>query len=148
MKTAIQRTLLLCLAAALMGCASFTETAKSVWGTSITPLELARTDALRKTYTCDLKECYEAALSLARNEESLEPQTQKLFDVFLKDSRRRHIVVMGIQGNVDTTEVGIFFDDLGQDTVRIEISSLSTSAKKKVARAVFEEFDQRFPFAR
>jgi hypothetical protein len=116
-----------------------------MWGTSTTALELARSDALRKTYTCDLKECYEAALSLARNEESLEPQTEKFFDVFLKDPRQRHIVVMGIQGSVDTTEVGIFFDDLGEGAVRLEISSLSASAKKKAARAVFEEFDQRFP---
>ena len=51
---------------------------------------------------------------------------------------------MGIAGNVDTTEVGIFFDDMGQGTVRVEISSLSSTAKRKVAKAVFAELEKHF----
>lgn len=144
MQTVIRQIVVVCFFILLGGCAPLQETAKSLWGTSTTALELARADALRKTYLCDLKECYEAALSLGRNEGSLKPQAEKFFDVFLKDPRRRHMVVMGIQGNVDTTEVGLFFEDLGGGVVRLEVSSLSASAKKKVARAVFEEFDRRF----
>lgn len=69
----------------------------------------------------------------------------KFFDVFLKDSRQKHIVVIGIAGNVDTTEVGIFFDEAGPSTIKIEISSLSSTAKRRVAQAVFEALDKRFP---
>lgn len=133
------------VAVSLIGCSQVTETGKSVWGSSTAALEQARVNALRRTYVCTMDECFDVVLSLANNEEALKPETEKFFDVFLKDRRKAHIVVMGIAGNVDTTEVGIFFDDMGQDTTRIEISSLSSSAKTKVARAIFEELDLRFP---
>ena len=68
----------------------------------------------------------------------------KFFDVFLKDPRQRHIVVIGIQGNVDTTEVGIFFEEAGPSAIKIEISSLSSTAKRRVANAVFSVLDKRF----
>ena len=68
----------------------------------------------------------------------------KFFDVFLRDSRQKHIVVIGIAGNVDTTEVGIFFEEAGPSAVKIEISSLSSTAQKRVAQAVFEALDKRF----
>ncbi|MBI5149530.1 MAG: hypothetical protein HZA28_02000 [Candidatus Omnitrophica bacterium] len=69
---------------------------------------------------------------------------EKFFDVFLKDPRQKHIVVIGIVGNVDTTEVGIFFDEVKPSTIRVEISSLSGTAKRRVAKAVFEALDKRF----
>ncbi|MBI5415562.1 MAG: hypothetical protein HZA29_01985, partial [Candidatus Omnitrophica bacterium] len=47
-------------------------------------------------------------------------------------------------GNVDTTEVGIFFDEVSPSTVRVEISSLSSTAKRRVAAAVFNALDKRF----
>ena len=68
----------------------------------------------------------------------------KFFDVFLKDPRQKHIVVIAITGNVDTTEVGIFFDETAPATIKIEISSLSSTAKRRVAKAVFEALDKRF----
>ncbi len=153
------------------GCAQVTETAKTVWGSSTADLERARTDGLRKTYTCSFTECYEAVLGLARTEEEIEAKTKydeaaaagkepeagqelvpepdpvadaKSFDVFLKDPRQKHIVVIAITGNVDTTEVGIFFDEAGPSQIKIEISSLSSTAKRRVAQAVFEALDKRF----
>lgn len=68
----------------------------------------------------------------------------KFFDVFLKDPRQKHIVVIGIAGNVDTTEVGIFFDEVNPSTIKVEISSLSSTAKRRVANAVFNALDKRF----
>lgn len=68
----------------------------------------------------------------------------QFFNVFLKDRRQGHIVVMGIAGNVNTTEVGIFFEKEEPGLTRIEISSLSTSAKTKAAAWVFEELEKRF----
>ncbi len=68
----------------------------------------------------------------------------KFFDVFLKDLHQKHIVVIGISGNVDTTEVGIFFEEAGSSSVKIDISSLSSTAKRRVAKVVFEALDKRF----
>ena len=42
------------------------------------------------------------------------------------------------------TEVGIFFEEAGPSAVKIEISSLSSTAQKRVAQAVFEALDKRF----
>src|SRR3989344_1526331 len=68
----------------------------------------------------------------------------KFFDVFLKDSRQKHIVAIGIAGNVGTTEVGIFFEEAGPSAIKIEISSLSSTAKRRAAQVVFEALDKRF----
>ncbi|HBO96683.1 MAG TPA: hypothetical protein DE315_06595 [Candidatus Omnitrophica bacterium] len=68
----------------------------------------------------------------------------KFFDIFLKDPHQKHIVVIGVSGNVDTTEVGIFLEEAGPSAVKVEISSLSSTAKRRVAQAVFEALDKRF----
>ena len=51
---------------------------------------------------------------------------------------------MGIAGNVETTEVGIFFSQPSLTTVKLEVSSLSSSAKRLVAQVIFDELDLRF----
>jgi len=66
------------------------------------------------------------------------------FYVFINDRAKRHIVVMGIDGNVDTTEAGIFFSQPTLTTIKLEISSLSSNAKRKVADIVFNELASRF----
>ncbi len=146
------------------GCAQLTETAKKILGTSTQALERARRHGEHKTYPCSLSQCFEAVLSLERNQQkSPEPATTatssiptlsgtpqvpiqqgKFFDVFLKDPHYRYIVVIGIVGNVDTTEVGIFFDGISPSSSKIEIASLSNTAKRKVAKAVFDELDKHF----
>ena len=40
---------------------------------------------------------------------TIDANTDGYFDIFIKDRAKRHIVVMGIYGNIETTEVGIFF---------------------------------------
>ncbi len=69
---------------------------------------------------------------------------EKFFDIFLKDPRQKRVVVIGVTGNVDTTEVGIFFHEVSPSTIKVEISSLSDTAKRRVAQAVFEALDKRF----
>lgn len=144
MKTVYPSLVLAGLLVFLTGCAQVTEISKTIWGTSTRALEHARTDALRKTYQCPLKECFDAVLTLDRSKKYGTPQTKPFFNVFVKDPNQRHLIVMGILGNVNTTEVGIFFDRVGEGTVRLEISSLSSSAKRRVADAVFDELDKRF----
>lgn len=135
--------LLLCgvlLVAAIGGC----ETAKRFMGTSIAHLETAREEAMTMSFDCPFADCFDSVLTLSRNEymdDSL--SGEEPFETFQKDRVRGYIVVMGIAGNIDTTEVGIFFIEL-PNGVRIEISSLSTAAKEKVAKAIFRELSLKF----
>lgn len=138
------------------------ETAKFIWGSSTKRLEDAKVNAIKATYHCSFKDCYDSVLTLARsepvyikkyNEEGEEiddegevkvPDKEGFFDVFIDDRVKKHIVVMGIKGNVDTTEVGIFFSQPNLTTVKLEVSSLSSNAKRKVAEIVFKELDLHF----
>ena len=126
------------------GCSPVAETIRTVWGSSTRALEDARESAIKKTYRCPYDDCFDVVLSLARNEPVLTSTNPKFFDVFIKDRIKSHIVVMGIKGNVDTTEVGIFLMEDQKDVITFEVSSLSTTAKEKVAKAVFEELDRHF----
>jgi hypothetical protein len=128
----------------LAGCSYVADFPKTVWGSSTRALESARDEAVKKEYVCSLDDCFAAVLTLNRRDESTIPLTEKFFDVFIKNRIKRHLVVMRIKGNVNTTEVGIFFVRPTRTTVRIEISSLSSSAKEKVSNAVFQELDLRF----
>jgi len=141
------------------------ETAKFIWGSSTKNLENARVDAINKTYQCSFNDCYDSVLILARsepvyikryNEEGEEiddegnlkvPDPEGYFDVFIDNRAKKHIVVMGIKGNVETTEVGIFFSQPSLTTVKLEVSSLSSNAKRKVAEAIFDELDLHFSAA-
>jgi len=141
------------------------ESAKFILGSSTKRLEDARIDAINKTYRCSFKDCYDSVLILARsepvyvkryNEEGEEiddegnlkvPDPEGFFDVFIDNRKKKHIVVMGIKGNVGTTEVGIFFSQPSLTTVKLEISSLSSNAKRKVADAVFNKLDLSFSAA-
>ena len=192
-----------CLMFLLTGCSqvkkiplAFIETEKVIWGSSTRALEEARADGLKQDYPCSLQDCFEAVLSLARNEPKLEPlylgppkhssphreQTvtfvnmnsseetkeepkeglkeeelapeamssagaKKIFDVFLKSRKKGCLVVLGLSGQIETTEVGIFFSKplKSKDSqITVEVTSLSQRAKEKVAEAVFDELDYRF----
>ena len=110
------------------GCARVSETAKIVWGSSTRALEEARTDAKTKTYSCTFSQCFDQVLKIA---------TEEKYTVFIQDRVHGRVVVMGVRGNLNTTEVGIFFDELDESRVKIDVTSLSTTAKIKVAEALF-----------
>lgn len=126
------------------GCAQLQEVSKTIWGSSTRALDNARETAIFKEYNCTVSECFDVALSLGSKDESLETQAVKSYTILLKDLRKDVIVVIGVPGSVDTTEVGIFFVKLQSNSTRIEISSLSSYAKQKVAEALFKELDANF----
>ena len=116
------------LALAGGGCARVSETARVVWGSSTRALEEARADAISKTYQCSYEDCYKEALKIVKLEK---------LEVFIADRVKGHMVVMGIKGAVNTTEVGIFFSPVDENKLKVEITSLSTNAKKKMAAILF-----------
>lgn len=151
----------------LIGCSHIAEPFKVIWGSSTRALEEARVDGISQSFTCTFDECFDAVLKLGRSVPladlgypesaasaqsmpsfSLEEDTRLIddgvFDVFIKDRIKGHIIVMGVRGNVNSTEVGIFFTRPEKGTIKIDISSLSDTAKRKVAGAVFKALDQQF----
>jgi hypothetical protein len=128
------RYCLLLLLLICVGCSPI-EFGKTIWGSSTRALENARADAIKKTYDFGYWESMRAALKAIEKQGYL---------IFKKDEIRGYIVVMHVKGNVNTTEVGIFFEELSESQVRIEISSLSTSAKRTVAKNLFHNMDITF----
>ena len=122
----------------LSGCAVVhggVELAKTIWGSSTRALEEARPQAIVKTYDKNYWDVVGAA-------EEFSVKTG--YVIFKKDEVKGYMVLMGIKGSVNTTEVGVFFVELNDSATRIEISSLSTNAKRIVAKALFHGLDVSF----
>ena len=136
--------IILVIAFCFTGCGSLSETCKTIWGSSTRKLEEARVDAITKTYKCSYDDCFDVILTLDRNNKNNLPINKKCFEIFLKDRVKGCIVVMGIKGNIKTTEVGIFLSDKRDGFIKLEISSLSSTAKEKVAEWVFKELGSHF----
>ncbi len=113
------------------------EVAKTIWGSSTRALENARDRAETKTYNKSYWDCVRSAIAVVK---------KRKWVIFKKDEIRGYMVVMGVKGNVNTTEIGIFFDELSDNQTRIEVTSLSTSAKRKVAKFLFHGMDIAFGF--
>lgn len=135
----------------LVGCQTVYEPVKMIWGSSTYRLEKERVNAIRETFNCSLAECFEAVLDLTEtkivkpaNDEDQEEVVAKYFDLFLKKPEKSMMVVMNVPGNIDTTEVGIFFSRVQQKTTSVEISSLSSSAKRTVSEIIFKVLRERF----
>ena len=60
------------------------------------------------------------------------------------EEARGYLVLMGIKGSVNTTEVGVFFVEVNDTQTRVEIASLSTNAKRLVAKSLFHGLDVSF----
>ena len=143
------------------GCALVEETTKTLWGSSTRALEDARVDAANASFTCSYDECFDAVVKLANTVKdrdtykyndlsSSEPlkteetSTGQTYDIFIQDRVKGLVVVVGLKGNVNTTEVGIFFSRIKPQETKIEISSLSSSAKAKVVKMVFAEMGRLY----
>ena len=70
-------------------------------------------------------------------------EDEGFFDIFIQDRIKGMIIVYGIEGNVNTTEVGIFFSSISSKTTKIEVTSLSSSAKEKIAEYVFNYLNKK-----
>ena len=121
----------------LCGCASLKEFSKTIWGSTTRVLEDARNNAITKTYDKGYWDCYRAAWDIVK----------KKYVLFQKDEVRGFMVVMGIPGAVNTTEVGVFFVELNDHQTRMELSSLSTHAKRLLAKGLFHNMDIAFGLA-
>lgn len=136
---------ILCCLFVCFGCSQVTEVSRTVWGTSTRALNDARIDASVASYECVYDDCFNAVLDLTKARVVNDQLNDKIFELFQKNYVKGFIVVLGIEGNVDTTEVGIFFSRIKQNVTKIEVSSLSVTAKEKVADAIGAHLEQFFP---
>lgn len=139
------------------------EISKTIWGSSTRALENARKEAVTKDYPCSIDACFDAVTRLTQGdkqkdfknqfqeegeepeeEEEAAPENPRIFTPFIIDERRKLIVLMGVPGNIDTTEVGVFFTGLDSQNTKVEISSLSSSAKANAADIIFDALTKEF----
>jgi len=113
------------------------EIGKTVWGSSTRALEEARDKAITKTYDKPYWDCVRSTIAVVG---------KRKWVIFKKDEIKGYMVVMGVKGCVDTTEIGIFFDELSDTQTRVEVTSLSTNAKRKVSKALFHGLDIAFAY--
>jgi len=113
------------------------EVGKTLWGSSTRALEQARDKAVTRTYDKSYWDCLRSAIDVVK---------KKKWVIFKKDEIHGYVIVMGVKGCVNTTEIGIFFDELSDNQTKIEVSSLSTNAKRKVAKALFHGLDIAFGY--
>ena len=169
MKIAYQKWFLL-LVLLFSGCTAIQESAKVVWGSSTRALEKVRPDALRLTVQATPKQCFDAVVAMvdrtakdqearalltkeekdpaatvtSQPSESMELEPISTLNVFIKDPRRNILVLMGIPGSINTTEVGVFFSPAEEGATLVEVASLSKRAKAKAAEMLFTELQKSF----
>ena len=134
----LQRIIWIGLTFGIAGCAGLMDVPKTILGSTTRVLEEARINAITKTYEKGYWDCFKAALSVVE---------KKKYVLFQKDEVRGFMVIMGIPGSVDTTEVGVFFVELNDHQTRIELSSLSTNAKRVLSKHLFHGIDVVFGLA-
>ncbi|MBF0331870.1 MAG: hypothetical protein HQL17_08020 [Candidatus Omnitrophica bacterium] len=118
------------------GCASLTDIPKKMGGTSRRTLEEAKQNSIYQVYSCDITACFDAVIEIA---------TKANYNIFMKDRVRSFISLMNVPGVVDTTEVGVFLTEISNGkSVRVELSSRSSPAKKTAAKLLFSELSERF----
>lgn len=117
----------------LGGCAQTAEFSRTIWGSSTRALEKARVNALVRNYNQPVSRCYD---------EVIKASEESKFHVFIDNKPKATIVLMGITGAVNTTEVGVFFSELADGQTKVYISSLSSNAKRIVADKIFAHLDE------
>ena len=131
------------LLAIVLGCGGVQECAKTLWGSSTRALEAARADGIRRYARCSYRECFQSVQSFIAREAKTPSQPEGLV-MFAESQARRYIVVMGIPGSIDTTEVGIFFEPVDEDWTIIDISSLSSSAAAMLSEMLLPALEQDY----
>ena len=117
----------------LSGCAHVSETAKKVWGSSISHLEAAKASGQKDVFACSPEACFKIA------EEAL---SKIKVLVYLKDKDKRYLAAMNFKGYVDTTEAGVFFTKLSDGKTQVEVASMSPKLAREVAGYVFSGIKQ------
>jgi len=125
----------------ICGCAWTVDLPRAFWGSSVRVLSDYRSEAETQSFSCSRAECFDAVLAMTGPYDSAEMDEEGLI-LFAKDPKKRYMVVMSVPEAVNTTEVGIFFDETSNGVTQVDISSLSSRAKATVAGMVFPVLEE------
>lgn len=128
------------------------EAVKKVAGTSTSTLQERRAEGLSQTFYCTYQDCYNAIMALGRRKDSVKPWIHDespdpgVFTIFMSDlyANPPYIILMGVEGSVDTTEVGVFLERMTEDTIRVDVASLASGAKRTAAQIIFKHLENNF----
>ncbi len=128
----VTRYLLLMLFLTLFagGCANLSYDAGAFAGLGIKDLEKARAKGAEKVFRISYDAAFDRMMGVIKSNGLTAYQSNR---------EKRYIVVMGFPRQTDTTRVGVFFDDLGDGTTRVTLSSLSRSCLIKAESMFFGE---------
>ncbi|MEW5894676.1 MAG: hypothetical protein AB1650_02795 [Candidatus Omnitrophota bacterium] len=109
---------------------------RSVWGSSNRVLTNLRKNTEPRAFGCDREKVFNAVFEMTRpyGKKGLDSDKYVLFSM---NREKGYMILMNVPGAVDTTEVGVFFDSAGAGQTRVEVTSLSSRAKRTVEEAVF-----------
>lgn len=125
------------LAGLSAGCAVVKDAPLNVAGWSTRDLEDARRNSVYGSYSCGAREAFETVFKIAEDSG---------YTVFRRDEGRGMVVLMGIPGAVNTTEVAVYINPaLKAEGVKIEVASRSAYARRLVARNLLGVFSEKYP---
>jgi hypothetical protein len=117
------------------GCASLSEKCRVFLGTSTRALEEAKTTQFQsQVFEKDYPTLYQQVYDLLK---------KKGICIFLQSHQERRIVAMNFLGPADTTEVGIFFENLNLHQTKIIVTSLSPTRMVYAADMIFSELEPK-----
>jgi hypothetical protein len=112
----------------ISGCASFKEKCKEVWGSSVAHLERARKDGRSSNFDLSADRCFEKTVKILEASGA---------SVYLKSNDRKYLAAMNFKGYVNTTQVGVFFTKLSENSTQVEVASMIPRLTEEVAGLVF-----------
>jgi hypothetical protein len=124
-------TIILALALLIIGCVGPKEAMKGFLGVSTRELELARKDAVKKSFDINYDLC---------NAKTLELLNKIKASVYAKDIKNGMIAIY--VSETDTTSVGIFFNKLSAGRTEIEVTSRSTYFKNMISQKLFAALEK------
>ena len=135
--------ILMCISIYISGCSWVVDLPRSLWGSSIRVLSEKRSEAETQVFSCSREACFESVLAMTLPY-GAEDRGGDKFVLFAQDKRKQYMIIMGVPGSVDTTEVGVFFDLSDDARTKVELSSLSSRAKQAAAEIIFGKLSATF----
>ncbi len=118
------------------GCAGIKEASRGVLGISTKELEKDRDNAIKETFSCEYKVCYNETMKIIK---------ETGVYIYTIDVPKNLVAVYVSRG--DTTAVGIFFKKINSTKTQIEVSSPSVYGKELIAKNIFSKLKKVCPVA-
>lgn len=115
------------------GCAKIMEPPRMIWGSSTKALEDARGTGVIREFACAFDDCFGDVIAIAKD---------NFWEIFIQEKQKGTIIVVGIEGSVDTTEVGIFLTSQDEEKAQLEVVSLSPLAQEAASEALFSALEK------